>query len=168
MPGRRLPLLYFKSSAPFIMLSISMVIIFLVWPVKGLGLSTEEEFLFFIPEKNFEEFAIIYDHSVMRTEVKDVFTLDGGEILLLRTEYQSFGAGLPTEAFESFEKVDGRYINQGIHRRIPQIRMRTGRTTEHRLIYNEESEIYFDEFLEKGALIVIEEKTMTTLESLFY
>ena len=104
----------------------------------------------------------------MRTEVKDVFTIEEGEILLLRTEYESFGAGLPTEAFEKFTKVDGRYINEGMDVRIPEIRMRTGKTTNHRLIYNEETLLSFDDFIESGSLILIEEKSMTTLESLFY
>ncbi len=163
-----LPLFYLKRGSPFILLFVLILSIFLVWPVKGLGISTEDNLLFFFPKQEPYEFAIIYDHSVMRTEVKDVFTLEDGEILLLRTEYESFGAGLPSEAFESFEKVDGRYINDGINQRLPEIRMRTGKTADHRLLFNENQEIYFNDFLVPGSLIVFEEKTMTTLESLFY
>jgi len=166
--GGCLPLFYFKRGIPFILLFVTILAIFLIWPVKGLALSTEDDLLFFFPEKDPYEFAIIYDHSVMRTEVKDVFTIEAGEVLLLRTEYESFGAGLPSEAYESFTKVDGRYINEGIHTRIPVIRMRTGKTTNHRLIYNEEILIFFDEFVETGTLLLIEEKRMTTIESLFY
>lgn len=163
-----LPLFSFKRGIPFILLFAMILALFLIRPVKGIALSMEEDLLFFFPEKDPYEFAIIYDHSVMRTEVKDVFTIEEGEVLLLRTEYESFGAGLPTEAFENFTKVDGRYINEGIYTRIPIIRMRTGKTTNHRLIYNEETTITFDQFVETGSLIFIEEKTMTTLESLFY
>jgi len=163
-----LPLFSFKRGIPFILMFVMILAIFLIRPVKGIALSTENDLLFFFPEKDPYEFAIIYDHSVMRTEVKDVFTIEEGEILLLRTEYESFGAGLPTEAFEKFTKVDGRYINEGMDVRIPEIRMRTGKTTNHRLIYNEETLLSFDDFIESGSLILIEEKSMTTLESLFY
>ncbi len=166
-PGH-LPLCSFKRGIPFILLFMMIVLLFLIWPVKGIAISTEKDQLFFFPEQAPYEFAIIYDHSVMRTEVKDVFTIEEGEILLLRTEYESFGAGLPSEAFENFTKVDGRYINEGINVRLPEIRMRTGKTTNHRLIYNEETTISFDEYLETGSLLLIEEKTITTLESLFY
>ncbi len=166
--GRRLLLFYFERGTPLIVLLIFMALLFLIWPVEGLAFSTEEELLFFIPKKDFDEFAIIYEHSVMRTEVKDVFALEKGEILLLRTEYQSFGAGLPTEAHESFRQVGDRFINEGINQRIPKIRMRTGKTTDHRLIYNEDVQIAFNDYVEAGSVILIEEKTMTTLESLFY
>lgn len=166
-PGH-LPLCFFKRVIPFILLFVMIVLLFLIWPVKGIAISTENGLLFFFPEQGPYELAIIYDHSVMRSEVKDVFTIEEGEILLLRTEYQSFGAGLPTEAFENFTKVDGRYINEGINIRLPEIRMRTGRTTNHRLIYNENAEISLDDHLETGSLLLIEERTMTTLESLFY
>ncbi len=165
---RRLPLFSFKRVIPIIFLLIMILTLFLSWPVKGLVIKSEGEVLLFFPTKELQEFAIIYDHSVMRTEVKDVFTLESGEVVLLRTEYESFGAGLPTEAFENFTKVDGRYINEGINVRLPQIRLRTGKTTDHRLIYNEESTVSFDDIVEPGSLILIEEKSMTTLESLFY
>lgn len=169
MPNKRhLPLFSFKPVIPIVFLLIMILILFLSWPVKGLVVITEGEVLFFFPSKAAQEFALIYEHSVMKTEVKDVFTLASGELLMLRTEYESFGAGLPTEAFENFTKVEGRYINDGIDLSLPQIRLRTGRTTNHRLMYNEASFFTLDDFVEPGSLIVIEEKTMTTLESLFY
>ena len=157
-----------KRGSSFILLFVFILTIFLLWPVKGLGVSTEGALLFFIPSGEEEEFAIIYQHSVMKTEVKDVFRLDEGELLLLRTEYESFGAGLPAEAFESFTKVDGRYVNDGINRRIPDIPIRTGRIANHRLAFGENFIIYFDDHVEPGSLILLEEKTMTTLGSLFY
>lgn len=169
MPQKRcLILLYLQKHIPIFFIITSMIILFLLWPVKGLAISTENDLLFFFPEKELVEFAIVYDHSVARTEVKDVFTLEEGEIRLLRTEYESFGAGLPTEEFENFTQVDGRYINDGINERIPEIRMRTGRTTDHRFIYNENSPVYFNKYIEMGSLVLIEEETMTRLESLFH
>ncbi len=163
-----LPLFYFERGRSFVLLFVLILSIFLVWPVKGLGISTEDTLLFFFPRPELYEFAIIYDHSVMKTEVKDVFTVEDGEILLLRTEYESFGAGLPTEAFKSFEQVDGRYINDGIDQRLAEIRLRTGKTANHRLVFNEAETIYFNDFLETGSLLILEEKSMTTLKSLFY
>lgn len=44
-----------------------------------------------------DEFAVRFIHSVNQTPVTEFFTVDGGRIFLTALEFESFGAGMPTE-----------------------------------------------------------------------
>lgn len=47
-----------------------------------------------------------YQHSVEKTTVRDVYVVDGDELRMTRTEFSSYGWGLPSR-----EAIDGRTAN---------------------------------------------------------
>jgi len=71
--------------------------------------------------KEGDRFAIEFVHSVERTPVKEVFKIGQDcTIYLVETEYESFGAGLPTMPGEGEESVleGGKIRITGIRRKI--------------------------------------------------
>lgn len=59
-----------------------------------------------------EKFSLGYTHSVMKTEAEEIFVTDDNEkIKLIRTEYKSYGVGLPFLPEEGKMKVEnGKFI----------------------------------------------------------
>ncbi len=82
------------------------------------------ELLYRAPIASRERFEVSFTHSVERTPVVEVFEVgrDGG-ICLVETVYQSFGAGLPTEADEGARLIlgGGKIRITGMKRRIGEL-----------------------------------------------
>jgi hypothetical protein len=77
--------------------------------------------LYQAPVKEGDEFSIEFVHSVERTPVKEVFRIEQDHnIYLVETEYESFGAGLPTMPYEGEESVleGGKIRITGMRRKI--------------------------------------------------
>ncbi|NLB73349.1 MAG: DUF1850 domain-containing protein [Firmicutes bacterium] len=77
--------------------------------------------LYQAPVKEGDGFVLEFVHSVERTPVKEVFRIErDGKIYLVETEYESFGAGLPTMPDEREESVveGGKIRITGMRREI--------------------------------------------------
>jgi len=81
-------------------------------------------------------FAIRYVHSVARSPVEDWFYTDGQMILLEKTIYQDFGAGLPHSPGpgQTMQVVDGHIIISGYHQAMDRLELRVGRIAGHTLL----------------------------------
>ena len=56
------------------------------------------ESLLDVPVTDGDELTLAYTHSVEKTDVEDVYEIDGTELQMDRTVFSSYGAGLPSEA----------------------------------------------------------------------
>ena len=84
-----------------------------------------------------DNFSIKYLHSVAKTPVIEFFEIKNGEILLTGTEYQSYGAGLPTSAGQgNYITADGKFIIENINQRLPEIMLRVSDYAQHEFIFN--------------------------------
>lgn len=54
------------------------------------------------------EITLAYTHSVEKTPVRDVYVVDGTELRMVRTEFHSHGAGLPTSS--DIERTDDGFV----------------------------------------------------------
>lgn len=81
-------------------------------------------------------FAVRYIHSVAKTPVTDYFRIQGHDIVLDRTEYSDFGAGLPhnPEEEQKMRVEHGRIIISGYNRVLPSLDLRVGRIARHTLL----------------------------------
>ncbi|MEC9490249.1 MAG: DUF1850 domain-containing protein [Halanaerobiales bacterium] len=87
-----------------------------------------------------DNFEIKYQHSVARTPVLEFFEIKDGKILLTGTEYQSYGAGLPTSAEQGDYIVkNDRFYIKNIDQFLPEIMLRVSDYAEHEFIFNQES-----------------------------
>ena len=79
-------------------------------------------------------FVISYTHSVNKGRVHDFYRCDTDTLVLCKTEFVSYGAGIPEpEETEGavFSVTDGCYSISGIERRLPQLVMAVGVIAEH-------------------------------------
>lgn len=80
-------------------------------------------------------FSIRYIHSVNKSPVEDFFVIgESGEIILEKTVFMSFGAGVPASSDDggSLKVYDDRIEATGINRRIDNFLLFVGVTAEHR------------------------------------
>ena len=87
-----------------------------------------------------DSFSIRYQHSVARTPVIEFFEIKDGKILLTGTEYQSYGAGLPTSTEQGDYLVENdKFIIKNIDQFLPEIMLRVSDYAEHEFIFNKQS-----------------------------
>ena len=137
-----------------------------------LEISSEGYDSLLLPLSTGEEFSIEYIHSVARTPIRDVFVCleaskDENSIRFVRTEYSSFGAGLPTESFGDFDHTDGLYINKGLELFFSEIPLRVGRFADHQ-ISSEKITVFLDDYFTAGKLAVLRPVKIMKFKVLFY
>jgi len=82
---------------------------------------------------------IVFRHSVEQSPVVEWFEAakpPGTGFVLVATEYESFGAGLPVDAPPGarFRQEEDRFVIEGLRAPVPQLVLRPLPWTEHRLI----------------------------------
>jgi len=74
-----------------------------------------------------------YTHSVEKTQVRDVYVVEDGRLVLERTVFESYGAGLPSEA-EVERSDDGGFVFRPDGRSTDELVVSTGRVAGHELV----------------------------------
>lgn len=120
-----------------------------------------------------QEFGIVFKHSVALTPVEDWFTNKDGDVLLIRTVYEDFGAGLPyaPEPGQSMSIENGKITISGYTLRIPVLQVRVGRVAQHTLLLPQKSDtnvlnvprIRLDTLAKPGAALSFSIKTYSLL-----
>lgn len=133
-----------KNFKFFLLLSLLLIIIFSLFAFKIDVLSLRDyknnKVIWQHRVKSGDEFTIKYNHSVARTPVLEFFEIKDGKILLTGTEYQSYGAGLPTSAQKGeYILENDKFIIKNIDQVLPEILLRVSDYAEHEFIYNQES-----------------------------
>jgi hypothetical protein len=82
-----------------------------------------------------DEFTIKYLHSVAKTPVLEIFEIINGEIVLISTEYQSYGAGLPFLNEHQYTLEDNKFIIREINKELPEILLRVSDYALHEFIF---------------------------------
>lgn len=114
-------------------------------------------------------FSIRYIHSVQKTPVIEVFTLDLREGIELReTLYKDFGAGLPflVEGSSRFRSGGGWYRLYGINRHLRDMTFRVGRFADFHLLIKGE-EISLTKFERPGRSLLFTGETRSLMFSFF-
>lgn len=107
------------------------------------------------------EMVISYDHSVIKQPVVEVFSLaPGNGFMLIRTAQADFGAGLPTEEYESIVLEDGKFVISGINRLMREIPVRITAGSGHSVAHSEGAAISLAEIAEPGTVVTITAPTI--------
>ncbi len=111
------------------------------------------------PLKKESVFTVRFTHSVMRTPVYEMYTVnEGNEILLSETLFLSYGAGNPETTPYDFEITDEGFRIYNINQKISPLVYRTGAIiANHTLILNQK-EIPFLNFSEPATAVGFEVK----------
>ena len=113
-------------------------------------------------------FVINYTHSVNKGRVHDFYAPSGGDLLLYKTEFVSYGAGMPELAETEgavFRVIDGTYEISNINRRLPSLVMAVGVIAEHSICigsdFKSENERFLKDFFAPQTSLVFEIKRVS-------
>ena len=102
-----------------------------------------------------DEFVLEYTHSVHKTPVKDYYAVtDNGQMLLIKTAFSTFGAGMPYESQYEFSIEDGFFVINSINRPVESFLMRIVPLADHRLVLEDQT-IYLNDLVPTGTLILV-------------
>lgn len=109
-----------------------------------------------------------YRHSVERTIVEEDYAADAGGVRIVEMRFESFGAGLPSQAewggrLETLP--DGRLAIRGMTVALPEVRVRVGHVSEQAVIAGSRV-IRLDALAGPGDVLVI--RTVTRPRALWW
>jgi hypothetical protein len=142
-PGRK----KFSRLALFLIFAVSAVVVFAAYwliPVKRQLVIVQEEtgkVLYHTDARTGDTFTVSYRHSVNKSPVEDVFEIGyDHSILLKKTVFRAFGAGIPCEPQEgeSFRILDDRMELDNIDRKLDPYLLYVGTVANHEFFKGEE------------------------------
>jgi hypothetical protein len=82
-----------------------------------------------------DEFVLAFTHSVNRRPVYDTIRLARGHVVVVKSRYDAFGAGMPehSTAEGTFRVAEDGWIEWTINRPMPELVVRVGRVANHTL-----------------------------------
>jgi hypothetical protein len=82
-----------------------------------------------------EEFVLSFTHSVNRRPVYDTIRMARDRVVVVKSRYDSFGAGMPehSTAEGTFRVAEDGWIEWTINRPMPEVVVRVGRVANHTL-----------------------------------
>ena len=113
--------------------ALGFLSLFIRSPHLVLTNATSGQFLYLAPLDEGEIFSIHYIHSLNQSPVREIYELRYGQIMLTAIEFETFGAGMPTELEPgqtlTHLEAGGMRID-GYERLIPDLRYLIGHTAE--------------------------------------
>ena len=95
--------------------------------------------------KDGDIFLVEHTHSVQLTTVSEKYLIDGQDIILTESWFQSFGAGLPATTPYEFELTEDGFRIYDINEKMEYLVYRAGAVkANHRLIYNNKQYDFLD------------------------
>lgn len=118
-------------------LTLYLLILVLFFPISTLIVSSEDEDIdiFYVNDRS--TFSIRWIHSVEYEEWEEFFVIKDDDIYLESTRFKTFGAGVPNNVGKDSFLKNGWLYMVGIDRRIGELFIRAGSTTNHRFVFDE-------------------------------
>ena len=91
------------------------------------------ETLLSVPVEENTTVTLAYTHSVEKTPVRDVYAVRDGGLVMTRTEFRSFGAGLPSTV-DVERGDDGSFVYHPSNRRTEELVVATSPIADHDLV----------------------------------
>ncbi len=144
---------HFRAAACAFLMSALLGLAFLVPVFKTLDVADPAggRPFFRAPMWGKEEFQICFIHSVNRRPVCDRLRVEGEDLLILGSRFDSFGAGMPDGSSDEgvLRRLPDGWLEWRVQRPVPEVILRVGRTAEHRLVLKGK-EILLSQLAEPG------------------
>ncbi len=125
-------------------------LIALFWPVRCLTLTSGGALLYARAIRPGDSFEITFTHSLNLSPITDVVEWTGGELIVRKSIFRSFGAGVPVPSdgigTELVRREDGGYELIGIDKRMDRITILTQKIPNHKITFGAD-EVYLLELL---------------------
>lgn len=151
-------------------LGIALILTLNIPWVKTLEIADRKsgQILFIAPVRADEQFTIGFTHSIAKTPVDEVFMVArNGELIVIETIYESFGAGLPfdTEGQQQLITENGKYRLINLDRHLPDFLMAVGTVANHQLLIKGR-QIPFLQFAQPGQSVRVKVQTHSLITHL--
>jgi hypothetical protein len=112
-----------------------------------------------------EEFVLSFTHSVNRRPVYDTIRMARDHIVVVKSRYDAFGAGMPEHSTAEgiFRVAEDGWIEWTINRRMPEVVVRVGRVANHTL-HLKGREIPLASLANPGTAVALRSRTYSELD----
>jgi len=150
-----------KNLKPILISIITIIILLLMIPVNVLTwYYYQEDYVYerFIVKPN-DEFTIRWMHSVELTPWEEIFKISNDyDIILDRTRFKQFGAGVPDSAGNKTEIVDGYIVFSGINQIMKELPYGVSHFSKHIIIFKDKTYQLYDDFKDGDRIVIYTEK----------
>lgn len=103
-----------------------------------------------------EEFVLSFIHSVNRRPVHDTLRADRGHLTIVKSRFDSFGAGMPESSTEqgTLRVAEDGWLEWTTNRALPEVTIRVGRVAGHTLRLKDRA-LPLRELAEPGAALTL-------------
>ncbi len=103
-----------------------------------------------------EEVVLAYVHSVNRRPVYDTLRIEEGELVIVKSRFDAFGAGMPDGSTDegTLRVLEGGILEWTVNRPVGEVTLRVGRMADHRLLFREEV-VFLDRLAPPGAALTL-------------
>lgn len=149
-----------KKKLKIFILIFILIIIFLTYPGFFIIIETDlNNYLHFFPPRNI--FTLTYIHSVEKTPVVEYYKIKAnGDLKLIKTQFESYGAGLPLET-NNFVIKDGKFILSDMNIVISELKIRVARAAGQ-TIQISNNNYFFHDISVPGSVVKV--KTVSLLK----
>jgi len=114
-----------------------------------------------------EEFTISFIHSVNRRPVYDTIRAENDLLVIVRSRYDSFGAGMPESSTGegTLSVAEDGWIIWTVNRTVPDLTVRVGWTAEHTLLIRD-LKIRLAELAEPGSAVTMRVQKINMIDFL--
>jgi len=119
-----------------------------LYPVLRVANVKKAELLFCVRMAENEEFVLSFIHSVNKRPVFDTLRIEGNQLLIVKSRFDSFGAGMP----EGSQMGQDGWLEWVVNRPVPEVTLFVGWVANHSLRLKER-EIPLSDLAEPGTLL---------------
>lgn len=112
-----------------------MLLIVLVYPKRAVVISAEGYDDHFLAADSFE---LHWNHSIEKEEWYEIYEIDGRNLILTKTYFKTFGAGVPHLSEEKPEFTEDGFVGFTINDEYPEIYMNVSENVKTRVVQNDE------------------------------
>lgn len=111
-----------------------------------------------------EEFVLSFVHSVNRRPVYDTLRAEGDHLVIVKSRFDAFGAGMPDTSTQDGTLRVGKdgWLEWSVERPAPQVTVRVGRTADHTL-HCKGRDIPLAELAEPGSALTLRVRRASVL-----
>lgn len=129
-----------NRTAPLVFILLIVLLPALFWPEECLTAKTSKRLLFALPINRSESFEVTFTHSLNLSPVTDVFEWTGNEMILQKSIFKTFGAGIPIPSDgigAELVHIDGHYELLGIDKPMQSFSVMTQIIPDHHIAFKD-------------------------------
>lgn len=120
-----------------------MLLLFFLWPRHALIIEAEGSDPVCLEADTFE---LHWVHSIEHEEWYEVYEIIDGDLLLTKTYFKTFGAGVPTDSEEPPRITDDGFVEFTVNDAYPELRMNVSENVQTKIVQNNQEYLLYEIF----------------------